>query len=235
MKAVIMAGGLGTRLRPLTKIIPKPLLPIGEKSILEITIKKLKEEGFDEIILAVNYKSDLFESHFKDGSKFGIKIVHSKEKKELGTAGPLQLVKKKLTKPFLVMNGDILTNMDFKKLKEFHTENKADMTVVTKKVSLPLHYGVISKKDGKIKNIDEKPTIESEINAGIYFLNPSVLDSIPKDQKFDMPDLIKKLIKDEKSKDNVIPYSLKDYWMDIGNMDDHKKAQDDLNNGFLKS
>lgn len=132
MKAVIMAGGLGTRLRPFTQIIPKPLLPVGEKSVLEITISKLKSQGFDEIILAVSYKSDLFESYFGNGAKFGVKTFYSKEKKKLSTAGPLLLIKKKLSEPFLVINGDILTNMDFGKLLKFHTKNKADLTLVTK-------------------------------------------------------------------------------------------------------
>ena len=225
-----MAGGLGTRLKPLTYIIPKPLLPVGEKSVLEITIQKLKEQGFDEVILAVSYKSDLFESYFGDGSKFKVKITYSKEKEKLGTAGPLRLVKQKLKQPFLVMNGDILTNMDFNKLQEFHINKKADLTLVTKMIQLPLHYGVVEKKNDLVKTIQEKPIVESEINAGIYFLNPDVLEFIPHDKQFNMTDLIKEMIKNNK---NVFAYPIREYWLDIGQMKDYEQAQEDMKRGMI--
>jgi NDP-sugar pyrophosphorylase family protein len=230
MKAVILAGGLGTRLMPLTKIIPKPLLPVGEKSLLEITILNLKKFGFDEVILATNYKSDLFESYFGDGSKIGIKITYSKEKEPLGTAGPLLLVEDKLTEPFLVMNGDILTNMDFSKLIGFHKENSADFTVVSKKLEHPLHYGVVKTENNKVTAIEEKPVIESEINAGIYILSPNTLSLIPENKFFTMTELIKSLIT---NKNNVLRYQLNDYWLDIGHMSDYKKAQDDIKQGLV--
>ncbi|MFH1755621.1 MAG: sugar phosphate nucleotidyltransferase [Candidatus Latescibacterota bacterium] len=230
MKAVIMAGGLGTRLKPFTHIIPKPLLPVGEKSVLEITIQKLTEQGCEEIILAVHYKSDLFESYFGDGSKFGIKISYSKEKQRLGTAGPLKLAAPYLSAPFLVMNGDILTNMDCNKLRQFHTKNKADLTLVTKKIQLPLHYGVVEKKDDKILGIKEKPIVEAEISAGIYFVNTDVLEFIPADERFDMTDLMRDLIAAGKQ---VYAYPLEDYWLDIGQMEDYQKAQEDFKDGLI--
>ena len=225
-----MAGGLGTRLRPFTQIIPKPLLPVGEKSVLEITISKLKFQGFDEIILAVSYKSDLFESYFGNGSKYGVKISYSKERKKLGTAGPLLLLKKKLTEPFLVINGDILTNMDFGKLTIFHTENKADLTLVTKIVQLPLHYGVVEKSGKVVKDVKEKHVVESEINAGIYYLSPSTLEFIPWNREFTMTELMKELIKNKK---NVLAYPLKEYWLDIGQLKDYDQAQKDIKEGLI--
>jgi NDP-sugar pyrophosphorylase family protein len=230
MKAVIMAGGLGTRLKPFTHIIPKPLLPVGEKSVLEVTIQKLASNGFEEIILAVHYKSDLFESYFGDGSKFGIPIRYSKEKHRLGTAGPLLLAAPHLSEPFLVMNGDILTNMDFNKLRRFHVDNEADLTLVTKKIQLPLHYGVVDKVGDKIRGIQEKPVVESEISAGIYFLNTDVLDLIPADERFDMTELMKDLIAAGKS---VCAYPLEDYWLDIGQMEDYQRAQEDFKDGLI--
>lgn len=230
MKAVIMAGGLGTRLKPFTHIIPKPLLPVGEKSVLEVTIQKLQAQGFEEIILAVHYKSDLFESYFGDGSKFGIRIRYSKEKQRLGTAGPLKLAAPHLSAPFLVMNGDILTNLDFKKLRRFHEKNGADLTLVTKKIQLPLHYGVVEKDGNKIRGIQEKPVVESEISAGIYFLDTGVLDLIPAGQRFDMTELMKDLIAAGK---NVCAYPLEDYWLDIGQMEDYQRAQEDFKDGLI--
>jgi len=230
MKAVIMAGGLGTRLKPFTHIIPKPLLPVGEKSVLEITIHKLKTQGFAEVVLAVHYKSDLFESYFGDGSKFGIKIQYSREKQRLGTAGPLKLAAPHLSDPFLVMNGDILTNLDFNKLRRFHSENGADLTLVTKKIQLPLHYGVVEKNGDRVLGIQEKPVVESEISAGIYYLDTDVLDFIPDGKRFDMTELMRDLIAAGK---NVYAYPLEDYWLDIGQMEDYQRAQEDFKDGLI--
>ena len=144
-------------------------------------------------------------------------------------AGPLLLLKDKLTEPFLVMNGDILTNLDFSKLISFHKLNHADFTLVSKRIEHPLHYGVIESKDNKVTDIKEKPVIESEINAGIYVLSPKVLDSIPQNKSFMMTDLIRELIK---SRCIVLRYTLSDYWLDIGQMKDYKKAQKDVKKVF---
>jgi|TARA_B100001964_G_C14240662_1_gene604830 NDP-sugar pyrophosphorylase family protein len=230
MKAVILAGGLGTRLMPLTQVIPKPLLPVGEYSVLEISINRLKECGFDDIIIATNYKSYMFESYFGDGSKFGIKITYSREKEPLATAGPLRLLKEKLDEPFLVIYGDILTSLDFKKLMEFHTSNKADFTLVTKETEFPISYGVIKSEGNLIKGVEEKPEMKTQINAGIYFINPGVLDEIPKGF-YQMTDLVKKLISQGK---RVMKYELDGYWLDIGQMQDYEKAQKDVEEGTLK-
>jgi len=230
MKAVILAGGLGTRLRPFTNVIPKPLLPVGEQSVLEISINRLRDCGFDDLIFATNYKSHLFESYFGDGSRFNVKIKYSKEKTKLGTAGPLKLLKDELKEPFLVIYGDILTSLDFKKLQDFHIKNNSDFTLVTKETFLPVSYGVIESEGNLIKNIEEKPIMKSQINAGIYFLNPEVIDSIP-EGFFHMTDLAKKLIKKGKK---VMKYDLKDYWIDIGQKEDYEKAQEDFKEGNIK-
>lgn len=231
MKAVIMAGGIGQRLRPLTHIIPKPLLPVGERSVLEITINNLKEHGCTEVVLATNYKSDLFESYFGDGSKFGIHVVYSKEEKPLGTAGPLLLVRHLLHEPFLVMNGDILTNLDFNKLRKTHLSSGADITIVTKIIEIPFHYGVVESEGDQVIGLAEKPVMKNEILAGIYYLSPSVLDMIPLDTFYHMTTLIKDMIDQGKE---VKKHVLADYWLDIGQMEDYHKAQDDYKNGYLR-
>ena len=231
MKTVILAGGLGTRLKPLTQVIPKPLLPIGESSILEITIKRLKSYGFKDIIMATNYKSHLFESYFGDGSRWNVKIEYSRENKRLGTAGPLKLLEKKFKMPLLVINGDILSNMNFNDLKKFHVKNKADFTLVTKILKTPLNYGVVKSKEVFVVSLEEKPMIKSEINAGIYFLNPSTLTYIPKGKFYNMTELIRKLIE---KKQKVLKYVLKDYWLDIGQMEDYEKAQADIKKNYIK-
>ena len=230
MKAVILAGGLGVRLRPLTQVIPKPLLPVGEQSVLEISISKLKKCGFDEILIATNYKSYMFESYFGDGSKFNVNITYSKEKEPLGTAGPLKLLRDKLKEPFLVIYGDILTSLDFRKLRDFHINNKADFTLVTKETILPISYGVIKSENNVIKEIEEKPEVKTQINAGIYFINPEVIDNIP-EGFFHITDLVKKLIRQGK---RVMKFQLDDYWLDIGQMQDYEKAQKDVKEGTFE-
>lgn len=230
MKAIILAGGLGERLNPLTKVFPKPLLPVGEKSILEITINRLDSLGFDEIIIATNYKSEMFEN-FKNNLKVKATVRISKEDRLLGTAGPLKLVEAYLTDPFLVINGDILTNLNFKELMEFHKNKNASLTLVSKKISLPLQYGIIKHKDDKVISLEEKPAIEEEINAGIYVLDPRVLQFIPKGKSYHMTDLIKDLIKNGH---NVQKHTLNDYWLDVGMLKDYEKANEDVKEGRLE-
>lgn len=233
MKAVIMAGGLGQRLRPFTQIIPKPLLPVGEQSVLEIIIRALSAHGFEEVILTLNYQSALFEAFFGDGGKWGVKISYTKEEKPLGTAGPLKLVEDKLTEPFLVINGDILTNLDFRKLAEFHRAKNSVLTLCTKEIHMPLHYGVVHSKDDRVVKIDEKPDIVSEVVAGIYILNPETISVIPHDTYYTMVDLLHYLMKQNK---NVMQYHLKDYyWLDIGQMDDYQRAQDLYKEGVFST
>lgn len=225
MKAVILAGGLGKRLDPFTRVIPKPLLPLGEKTILEVIIQRLKMFGVDEVIVATNYKSGLFEKYFSYISKVGLKVTFSKEHETLGTAGPIKLVVKSLDEPFIVMNGDILTTIDFDKMKKLHMNKKAKITVATKEIQVPFHYGVIESDDGvNISRIKEKPSVTIEVNGGIYIVNPEVIKEIP-NGFYQMTDLIKKLV-DKKMK--VIKYKIDDYWLDIGQLHNYKKAQEDF-------
>ena len=230
MKAVILAGGLGTRLKPFTEIIPKPLLPIGEKAILEIQIEHLKEHGFDEIYLATNYKSDYIKNFFGDGSKYGVKLTISKEDKPLGTVGPLSLLKNELFKePFLVMNGDILTQLDFSNMYEFTLSKKALLTIGVKKIFTPFRFGNIESKGDFVTNIEEKPDIETNILAGIYFMIPEIFKYIPQNTAYGMDQLIKRMLKE---KDPIAKYQIKEYWLDIGVVDDYKEVQAIYNNHF---
>ena len=168
--AIILSGGLGTRLRPFTNIIPKPLLPIGEKAILEIQIEQLKKAGFTDIVLATNYKSDYIKNFFGDGSRYGVNLVVSKEEKPLGTAGPLKLVEPLLNSYFLVMNGDILTDLDFSEFYEFALRKSQKITVAIKKILMPYQFGNIEFDGDLVTNIIEKPSLVTYALAGIYII-----------------------------------------------------------------
>ena len=214
MKVVIMAGGLGTRLRPLTFSIPKPLLPVGEKPILEIILSKLKQQGLTDIILSVGYKSELIKTYFQDGSKFGVKIDYFEEEKRLGTAGPLRLIRDKfqIKEPFIVMNGDIITKLNFKKMMKYHLDKKADLTVGIKNHKSKTPFGVISLDEDNIKEIKEKPVLTFNISAGIYIVNPELIDYISPNEFFDMPTLIKSGVENNKT---IKGYDIKEYWLGL--------------------
>ncbi len=224
MKAVIMAGGLGKRLAPLTDTIPKPLLPIGEKSILELIIRRLKLAGCEEVIIATNYKSTLFEKYAVHLTDLGIKISFSREETPLGTAGPLKLIQGNLKEPFIIINGDIITTLDFKKLFDNHVKKGARLTVCTREVEIPLHYGVIQlNEESYILDVKEKPSLKSEINAGIYVLDPKVIEEIP-DGFYHMTDLIKDMLKKEK----INGYKINDYWLDVGQLSTYNQAKEEI-------
>ena len=228
MKAVILAGGLGTRLRPFTEIIPKPLLPVGEKSVLEIQIERLKKFGFDEIFLATNYKSDYIENFFGDGSRYGVKLYISKEEKPLSTAGPIKLLKEKLDDDdFLVMNGDILSLIDFNKFYSFAQDKNTIFTIAIKKEILPFAFGNIFFNGDFVTGIEEKPNIITYILAGIYFMKPKIFDYIPDNQSYGIDDLIKDLLK---LNIPISKYEMNEYWLDLGRISDYEKAQKDFNN-----
>jgi NDP-mannose synthase len=231
MKAVILAGGLGSRLRPFTEIIPKPLLPIGEKSVLEIQIENLKKSNFDEIYLATNYKSEYIENFFGDGSRYGVKLKISKEEKPLGTVGPLTLLKKELTEPFLVMNGDILTLLNFKDLYNFSVNQDTKLTISIKEYSMPFAFGNIFYEGDHVTGIEEKPDIKHKILAGIYIFKPEIFELIPDNQYFGMDTLMHKML-DEKIP--ITKYEIKEYWLDIGKVDDYQQAQVIYKEHFIK-
>ena len=222
LKAVILAGGKGTRLRPLTYSVPKPLLPIGRKPILEIIIERLREHGFMDIILTVEYKAELIRAYFRDGSHLGVNISYFQENKLTGTAGPVKLVEHLLDdRPFITMNGDLLTDLDFNKIYQAHLEKKAELTMATTTYTIKLPYGIIDMQDDKMVSIREKPELEFLANAGIYVVSPSALDIIPKGEFFDMPDLIQTLI-DQGRK--VGTYFIDGNWEDLGTMENYQKA-----------
>jgi len=229
MKAVILAGGLGTRLRPFTEIIPKPLLPVGEKSVLEIQIERLKKFGFDEIFLATNYKSKYIEGFFGDGSSYGVRLSISREEKRLGTAGPLYLLKEKLDAPFLVMNGDILTLIDFGRLYDFARTQASLLTIAIKREIMPFSFGNIFFEGDLVKGIEEKPDIVMHILAGIYVMKPEIFRFFPPNEYFGMDQLIKGMLQ---AGEPVTKYEMSEYWLDIGRVDDYEKAQTVYNDYF---
>jgi NDP-mannose synthase len=222
-KVVILSGGIGSRLRPFTEVIPKPLLPIGEKAILEIQIERFIKFGFDHIYLATNYKSEYIQNFFGDGSRYGVELIISREEKPLGTAGPLKLLKDDLSDaPFIVMNGDILSLVDFNQVYEFASKNDSPLTVCIKKIITPYAFGNIFFEGDVVTHIDEKPDIVTYALAGIYVMKPSIFDFIPDNEYYGMDTLIKKLLAEGKK---IYKYEIKEYWIDIGRIEDYEKAQ----------
>ncbi len=229
MDVAILCGGEGTRLRPLTYAVPKPLLPLGSKPILEITINRMREQGFTKFYLMVNYKADMIRSYFGSGSTFGVDIEYVSEKTKLGTAGPLYALKEKVSDPFIVMNADLLTRLDFNKLVRFHQTTKADLTVALKRFEKRLAYGLVEIDDGgTVISLKEKPTVSYLVNSGIYVVSRSALEIVPENTVFQMTDLIQKCLE----QDLVVKgYEFTEAWQDIGRMDDYMRVLSDIQNG----
>jgi NDP-sugar pyrophosphorylase family protein len=198
MKTVILAGGKGVRLRPLTYSIPKPLLPVGEKPILEEIIRRLRAQGLRDFIIAVGYRAELIETYFRDGAQLDVSITYVREEEPLGTAGPLALVREAggtaPSEPLLIMNGDMLTDLDVAAFVDEHARSGDDMTIVTREYPLQHPYGVLQIQDGRITGIIEKPTVTYTVSAGIYALQPAALQHIPAGRFFDIPDLVNALL-----------------------------------------
>lgn len=222
MKAIILAGGLGTRLRPFTEVIPKPLLPIGEKSVLEIQINWLKKYNFRDIYIATNYKAEYIEAFLGNGRRYDVNLKFSKEKEPLGTCGPVSLLKDELKEPFVLMNGDILTTLDFGKLYGYAIHNNSLLTVATKQIVTPFNFGNVKSNGEYIIEVDEKPNFRLEILAGIYVMKPAILSIIPENRYFGMDTLIKNMLENNQK---VARYLIKEYWIDIGRIDDYEEAQ----------
>lgn len=226
---VLMAGGLGTRLRPLTEHTPKPMLNVGSKPILETIIEGFKSHGFVNFIICVNYKKEVIQNYFQDGTAFGVNIEYIEEEKRMGTAGALSLLKHKPMEPFFVMNADLLTQVNFEQLLHFHEENNSVATMCVRDYEYQIPFGVIETNGQNLVSIKEKPVHKSFVNAGIYTLNPEVLDIIPKNQFFDMPDIFKKLIEQE---ENTTAFPVREYWLDIGRITDYEKANAEISKGM---
>ncbi len=228
--AVILAGGLGLRLRPLTNIIPKPLLPIGESTVLEIQILALRKHAVEKVIIAANYMSDYLANVVGRGEKYGVNVVVSQEREPLGTCGPLTLLTEHLTEPFFVMNGDILTDINFGELSDFALAKRAWLTVVTKEIAIPFRFGRVIAEGDFITEIEEKPNYLQEILAGIYVMQPEILSLIPTSTYFGIDSLIKKMIAQHRP---VCKYLMHDYWVDIGQLSDYEQAKADFDNQAL--
>jgi len=226
MKTIILAGGEGRRLRPYTSILPKPLMPVDQKPILQHILEQLQKQGFEEIYLSVGYLASLLEAYFGDGERFGVKIRYLRETKPLGTAGPLSLVEAN-NEPILVMNGDILTNLDFKVFVDFHIRHHKSMTIATYKKQVDITLGVLElDQDSNITQYKEKPRLDYLVSMGVYCCDSDILSYIPKNQQFDLPELVKQLIKE-----NILvkAYEHNGFWLDIGRPEDYDQAQDAIN------
>jgi dTDP-glucose pyrophosphorylase len=224
---VIMAGGKGQRLWPLTEHTPKPMLVVGDKPILESIIDKLTNEGFYRFYISVNYKAEIIKNYFGNGSSKNINIQYIDEDEPLGTAGALGLIKEDIDTPVIVMNGDIFCDASFGKIVDFHINNKEDATICVGKYSVDIPYGVVEFVDGVTQEIKEKPELNFFINSGIYVLNGSLLKTIRKNEHLNMTDFINNLVK---KGHQCHLYPFKEIWIDIGHKEDLKKAQILVNN-----
>lgn len=222
MKAVILAGGLGKRLQPFTQVIPKPLLPVGESSVLEIQILSLKRCGVEEIFIATNYMSEYVEAFLGGGERYGVRLTISKEPVPLGTCGPVLLLQDWLPEPFLLMNGDILTTLDYSKLYDFALHLDGNLVVTTREIITPFNFGKVISEGSYIVDVEEKPNFKLEILAGIYILKPPIFDIIPPGVYYGIDSLIKDLLA---RKMRVAKYLMRDYWIDIGQISDYQAAQ----------
>lgn len=218
---MILAGGKGSRLAPYTTVLPKPLMPIGDMPILEIVLKQLKRSGFDDVVIAVGHLASLIRAYFGDGSELGIRIEYIHEASPLGTAGPLGNIEG-LTDTFLVMNGDILTDLDYRKLAESHRAGGSIMTIATYKRTVKIDFGVLDIVDGHVSAYIEKPTLDYVVSMGIYMMEPAVRNHLKPGEYLDLPDLVRLILA---SGERVRAYPFDGRWLDIGRQEDFMEAQ----------
>lgn len=226
---VLMAGGEGRRLHPLTQDTPKPLLPVGPRPILETILKNFIAAGFRNFFISVNYRAEQVESHFGDGTALGVSIRYLREDRQLGTAGALGLLPGTPQEPLIVMNGDILTTVDFKQLLAFHQEQRAVATMAVREYHFEVPYGVVEVEGTRLVGIEEKPVVRNFVNAGIYVLNPEVLGLVTPGKPYNMPQIYQTLM-DNKEDCSVFP--IREYWLDIGRLDDFDRANLDFHEVF---
>lgn len=225
LEAVVMAGGFGTRLHPLTHDTPKPMLRVGEKPLLEHIVGQLQTSGIRSVKLTTHYKPDAISSHFGNGSEFGLDISYVNEVEPLGTAGALGLAETSKNEPVLLINGDILTQVDFRAMLEFHRSRGAELTVGVRQFEFKVPYGVLHCDGEQVRRIEEKPLTNYLVNAGIYLIEPSAQELIPAGRRFDMTDLISELAARGRQ---VVAFPIFEYWLDIGRPEDYTKAQEDI-------
>lgn len=226
---VIMAGGRGTRLHPLTETTPKPMLPVGGQPLLETIVRALVTQGFSRIYLSLNYMADVFKQHFGDGSRFGAEIRYIEESARLGTAGALGLLPERPDQPILVMNGDLLTQVDFRNLLAYHAEHRAQATMCVRDYSIQIPYGVVELDGSQVTGIVEKPVRSFFVNAGIYVLDPALLEHVPPAEYFDMTQLLDAAMA---AGQTVASFPIHEYWLDIGKFDDLERAQAEFHRLF---
>ena len=231
LRAVIMAGGLGARLRPLTEDTPKPMLPVGDRPLLERTVEQLGQAGIRQVEITTHYLADKIRNHIGDGSTFGTTVAYRHEAEALGTAGALRnLALPSSHDPLLVINGDVLTSVNFRALFDYHCAHEADITVGVRRYSMKVPYGVVEGNGARVEAIREKPEVSFFVNAGIYLLEPEVCREIPEGKRFDMTDLIDHLIGQGRT---VVSFPIHEYWLDIGRLGDYEQAQQDVSSGKL--
>ena len=231
LQAVIMAGGFGTRLYPLTESTPKPMLRVGDKPLIEHIVSSLQKAGIGKVNITTHFMSEKISDHFEDGSKFGVEVNYVHEDKPLGTAGSLSLLEKNES-PLLVMNGDILTNVNYQALMYFHKKHEAALTICIRQYDVKVPYGVIKCNGEEVVELTEKPTVAFFVNAGIYLLEPSVQTMIPQNERLDMTDLVNTLLSQGKK---VVGFPIVEYWLDIGQHADYDRAQVEAESGVFKA
>jgi NDP-sugar pyrophosphorylase family protein len=223
VKAVILAGGRGTRLAPYTSVLPKPLMPIGDRSILEVVVGQLEDAGIFDVHFCVGYLAHLIEAVFESRENGHVNITYVREQEALGTAGPLRLVDG-LDSTFIVMNGDVLTTIDYEKLIRFHREQGNALTIATRERSIKIDYGLLHLDEGsRVQSYEEKPTISSRVSMGIYVMEPDVIELVPRGEFFDFPDLVRTLLAEGEP---VGAYDHDGLWFDIGRQEDYERAID---------
>jgi len=230
LSAVVMAGGMGTRLRPLTDELPKPMLPVGDAPLMEHIVTQLRAAGVQHVNVTTHYKPEVITQHFGDGAKFGVKIKYMHEENPLGTAGALGLMSPPES-PLLVINGDILSRVNYRAMLDFHRENHAWLTMGVRVYEHQVPYGVVEPDGVSVRQLTEKPTLRLFVNAGMYLLEPSVFDYItaPTTERFDMTDLIQRLLAAGR---RVVSFPVSEYWRDIGQHADYENAIEDMRIGI---
>lgn len=224
---VLMAGGFGKRLRPLTETTPKPLLPVGTRPLLEITIEHFIAQGFKDFLISVNYLAEMVIKHFGNGERWDANISYLTEDEPLGTAGALSLMAQKPTRPIIVMNGDLLTTANFGALIAFHETQMADITVCARPYLHKVPYGVLELENHRVKSVKEKPDYKALVSGGIYVLSPAIVASLEAGAYLDMPDLIQSVLD---RGGHVAAYTIDEYWIDIGRIEDLERARAEFQN-----
>jgi dTDP-glucose pyrophosphorylase/CBS domain-containing protein len=228
LRAVIMAGGLGTRLRPLTETTPKPMLPVGDRPLLQHTIEQLGQAGIRTISITTHYQADKIKQHIGDGSSFGAVVQYSHENEPLGTAGALRRLEILGDEPLLVINGDVLTTVNYRAMLNYHLEHEAELTMGVRRYAMEVPYGVVECDGAEIRELREKPEVGFFVNAGVYLAEPHLCNEIPENRHYDMTDLIGRLIAEGR---RVVSFPIHEYWLDIGRLDDYEQVQRDLGAG----